>query len=93
MRKFRLMHKENKFVIEELTKYFLEQDHAVIARALAGSMLDIHRFMTLEVLGQKEINNLIIRCKHVSKELVKFAKDGPDGPLIISIKNSEDEDE
>ncbi len=87
------MDKENKLVIQELTEYFLQQDIKVIARALAASMLDIHRFMNMDTLGPKELNNLIFRSKHVSKELIKFSKEGADGPLIVSVNNSEDEDE
>lgn len=82
---------DNRTVIIELTKYFLDQDRETIARALAGAMLDIHRFVNMEILGQNEIDNLFKRSHHISKQLVKFAKHGPDGPLKVSVLNSDDE--
>lgn len=84
---------DNRTVIVELTKYFLDQDKETIAKALAGAMLDIHRFINIETLGSNERQNLIVRSKNSSNELVKFAKDGPDGPLEVSALNSEDDDE
>ena len=74
----------NKELIDKLHAYFLEQDPNLVAKLLAGIMLDIHRFNNLEVLSDEESDSLIERSTRNSLQLIDFARNGPQGPLTLT---------
>lgn len=71
------MKKTNKDLIDELQDFYLEQNPKDIARALANVLIDIHRFVNIQSLGDAEKKNLIFRSKKNCDELENFAKHGP----------------
>lgn len=75
--------KTNKQLIDELQAYFLEQDPAIVARLLANSMIDLHRWKNFETLDDETLTNLIYRTTANSITLIKFSKEGPDGALSM----------
>lgn len=80
----------NKSLISEMVLYFMEQDKEVLCKILAGTMLDIHRFIIFEELPKQEADSLLQRCLLNSEEVCRFAKHGkPKSPLTYSIKNSD----
>jgi hypothetical protein len=79
---------DNKQVIERLTEYFMTQDKHIIARCLANSLLDFHRYYNWDSLPQPELECLLERTRLKSKELEKFVRSGPVGDLKIVIMDS-----
>jgi len=84
----------NKDLLKELQAYFLKQDPQVIATALAGAMLDIHRFIKIEFLSEKEAKSLIIRSESLCDELIRFSKNGDcdSGPMQVTVLNSKEDE-
>ncbi len=76
--------KTTKGVIDRLQAYFLEQDPAVIARLLANTMTDVHRFVCFDTLSEDEAHRLIVRSIHNSKQLDNFAKGKDNEPFKVS---------
>lgn len=83
---------KNKEVIEKLTIYFLQQNPYDVCRMLAASMIDFHRIWHYEHLGANERDNLYERLENNVEQLVNFVENGPDGPLNLEARNSEDDD-
>jgi hypothetical protein len=71
--------KTNIEVIDALSKYFLSQDPALIARGLANCMLDLQRFLAI---GELATEDQCLLLKNV-ESLNKFIKDGPDGSIVF----------
>jgi hypothetical protein len=82
---------KKKLLIVDLTKYFLEQDREIIAKALAGAMLDIHRFLNTHKLKNEEFRNLVDRSLDLENELIEFAKNDALKPLVVSVRNGDDD--
>ena len=75
--------KTNKQVINDLVEYFLTQDPKVVARSLAATMIDLQRIVHIDELPDDERMCLRLRIGANVAALKKFAKDGPDGNLIL----------
>lgn len=80
----------NKEVIDNMVKYFLTQDSEQVAQLCANLMLDIHRIVNFDALEEREEECLKIRMEKNSREYVRFAKHGPDGPLKIATVRSDE---
>lgn len=80
----------NEILMAKLTEYYLSQPPELVARALAGAMLDICRIRRLSELPEDEIACLLERIDKNANEVYKFAKNGPSGDLKVHvIKSSE----
>lgn len=75
--------KTNIEVIEALSKYFLTQDPALIARGLANCMIDLQRFLVIGELETEDQCLLLMRTQKNVESLNKFIKDGPDGSIVF----------
>lgn len=78
----------NKELIKRLSDYFVKCDPEVVAKTLAGAMVDFHRIRTVLDLPEEERECLFERLEHNDNELVKFAKNGPTSELKLSVLNS-----
>lgn len=81
----------NKELIAKLVDYYLKQPPEIVARALAGTMIDICRVRSLDKLPETEVASLLERIDKNASELHKFAKHGPSGDLKVHVINSEKE--
>ncbi len=84
--------KTNKEIINELEKYFLDQEPKIIARILAAMMIDMNRLMNLDSLGKNEKECLLIRMQANKNELNRFALDGPRNESKLKYFNIETTD-
>ncbi len=70
----------NKEVMERLQEYFLKQDPAIIARALAGAMIDFNRFYYIDQISDDEEENLFFRlgknCQGLQEFIEQFILEG-----------------
>lgn len=87
------MEKTNKELINELQDFFLKQDPSIIARILAGMMIDMNRIMSMDTLGKNEKDCLLVRMEANRNELVRFAKEGPRNEKPLKYFNIESNDE
>ena len=78
----------NKEVIEKLTEYFLESDPKVVARTLAGLMIDLNRISNYESLELDEQKNLLDRMALNYQQLHDFVENGPRSKLQYRVMNS-----
>lgn len=74
-----MLDKTNKEIIDSLEQYFLLQDPKIIARALAGMMIDINRLINIGSLNLSEKVILISRLTANGSELMKFIENGSKG--------------
>ncbi len=79
----------NKEVIHKLQQYFLQQDPAIVARLLAATMIDLHRFNNLDSLDNEETDSLFRRSALNSLQLIEFVKNGPNGLLAMILNEAE----
>lgn len=79
----------NKELATRLTEYLLTQDPETIALACAHFMIDLHRVRTMSDLPLDEMTCLLFRIDHNSKQLMDFAKNGPNGQFILKRMNSD----
>lgn len=86
------MEKTNKTLINELQEFFIKQDPAIVARILAGTMIDMHRIMCIDSLGENEKECLLVRMKANQNELIRFAKEGPRNEKPLKYFNIESSD-
>lgn len=75
--------------MNKLTDYYLTQPPEIIAKALACTMLDICRLRVLDSLCESEISSLFDRIDKTTRQVHKFAKNGPKGDLKIHVTNSD----
>jgi hypothetical protein len=73
--------KTNKEVVEELVKYFLTQDPAIVARLLANAWIDYNRISRSVSLSKEERSCLSYRILMNAQEVARFDKEGPKGDL------------
>lgn len=78
----------NKTLMAKLVAYYVSQPPELVARALAGAMLDICRIRKMSELPESELASLIERIDKNAIEVQKFAKNGPSGDLKVSVCNS-----
>jgi hypothetical protein len=81
---------ENKKVIDMLENYFVTQcDPKVVARTLAGYMIDINRIKHIKSLPENEKKSLLERIDENCKQLYDFIENAPREPLKYIVKNHE----
>jgi hypothetical protein len=68
---------DNKQVIQKLVDYYVTQDPAMVARALANALVDFNRFANLPHLPDEERECLFARLKANCDELQDFIANGP----------------
>ena len=81
--------KTNKEIIDDLQSYFLKQDPTLIARALAGKMIDLNRLIHIDSLEISEKINLLARLHANCAQLKKFIKNGDSGEFQLHNIESE----
>jgi|GEM_PF-3074168 hypothetical protein len=80
--------KTNKEVVEALTKYYLEQDPILVARALASMLIDMNRIQNIKLLSKSEKENLFIRLRLNVAQLHDFIENGPADEFKLFTMNS-----
>ena len=65
----------NKEMIDKLQEYFLKQDPSVVARMTANLLLDIIRFLTIEILTEDQAENLIYRSRYNASQVYHVLND------------------
>ena len=81
----------NKELIEKLTEYLLNDcDPKVVARCLAGVMIDYNRLAHLKSLSAEETDSLWRRVRSNSDQLRKFARGEIKTPLKYYTMNSDE---
>lgn len=73
-----------KEVREELTEYLLTQNVETVCKLCAYTMMDLHKLNYIDHLSLEEQEDLNLRVKFNSKQLIDFAKNGPHGDLKLS---------
>lgn len=73
----------NKEIIDRLQEYFLTQDAQIVARSLAGLMIDLNRMMIFSSLSNMERVNLMDRMEINRRSLIKFIEMGEGGDLVL----------
>lgn len=65
----------NEEMIDRLQEYFLKQDPSVVARMTANLLLDIIRFLTIEILTEDQAENLIYRSRYNATQVYNVLND------------------
>jgi hypothetical protein len=73
----------NKELMEKLVVYYLKQDPEVVAKSLAGCLIDFERVRNYSLLDETEQDCLKARMDHNSRELYKFVSGKEDGPMRV----------
>lgn len=81
----------NKQIIQKLVKYFLENDPEIVAKTLAGLMIDLNRMYTIDKLPEQEKKCLKTRLALNHKELLYFIQHGPRGKMSCHVSDSSEE--
>ena len=75
---------KNKEIIDKLTDYFIKEgDPQIVARILAGMMIDFNRILHFHELPDDEKTSLVERMRLNNEELMKFAREGGHQPLKL----------
>lgn len=80
--------KTNKKVIHDLTEYFCSQEPRDIARAFAGTLIDLNRLMNYNFLDREEAACLNERMKHNMQELENFINGERDAFKVKTMNSS-----
>jgi len=82
---------KNKEVIDKLQEYFINEcDPKIVARTLAGMMVDMNRVKNIKQLTKSEKECLFDRIDNNCKQLEDFIKNGPRETLKYIVQNSSD---
>lgn len=80
------MEKSNKEIILKLTDNFMKQPQEQVCKMLACMLIDLNRIVNYKQLEKQELDNLQYRIGWNIKQLYEFVENGPNGHLILDIK-------